>query len=330
MQSLQDRVTQGGVLLFTMLTALLLTGPLAAQQSELFEAIDRAKAGVTAVPESEVVRARSRLDTTMDDLAALLERSGEETEWGWKEYLHWEELTEQLQREAPDLKTLRRTYDNLRRKHEGLELRQFLAVRESLIDYINALSFTSQPNQSELFRGLLDQLREAVESAQRDPSAESYSLLGRILGTLESADQAPEVVRLVRKEFGHPNLVARIAGDFITRNTEQAIDDSRPVSEEILGSYQTGTASTSGRVTLHTVPNSTQAELRATLTAETASKNVGRRPVGKLGNVVIYSDSFSKVTATKRILIDDGDLSSCASQARATTCTDIHGVCALS
>ncbi|MEC7602455.1 MAG: hypothetical protein VX668_00435, partial [Planctomycetota bacterium] len=219
-------------------------------------------------------------------------------------------------------------YDYLRRKHEGLEMAHFTDVRSALNDFINASNFTRQENQVQLYAELLDDLKEAVKVANQTPSAASNSTLGRILGTLEAAGQVPDLVSDVRSHFGQPNLMARVSNSFIVRNTEQTIDDQREVSEEILGSQQTGEAHTLGTVTLNTVTNPDQAELKAVLEATTTAQNIGRRSIGNLGTIVIHSDSESQATASKSILIDDGHLSSTAARARATTRTKINKVSA--
>lgn len=329
MQTSQNRATHGWVFLFAIVFTLTVP-PFAetAFSSDLDQKIEEAKSHLAAVPASEIDRTRVVLDRALEDLDALLLRSDEETDWGWREYLRWEDFTAALNSETPDLAVLRRTYDYLRRKNEGLEMKHFTNVRSALIDYINASHFTRQENQVQLYSELLDQLKGAIVVAQEDPSAESYSRLGRILGTLDAAGQVPGLVNHVRSHFAQPNLIARVSNDFIERNTAQTIDDQRSVSEEILGSQQTGEAHTVGTVTLKTVPNQKYAELEAVLTATTTAQNVGRRPIGNLGTIVIHSDSESSATAKKKILIDDGDLTSTAARACATTKTKIKKVCA--
>ena len=329
MQTSRDRATHGWVLFLAIvftLTSQTLT--LADSPAAFDEKIDAAKAHLVAVPVSEVDRTRRVLDRALAKLDALFLRSDEETDWGWREYLRWEDLTTTLNSETPDLSILRRTYDYLRRKHEGLEMAHFTDVRSALNDFINASNFTRQENQVQLYAELLDDLKEAVKVANQTPSAASNSTLGRILGTLEAAGQVPGLVSDVRSHFGQPNLMARVSNSFIVRNTEQTIDDQREVSEEILGSQQTGEAHTLGTVTLNTVTNPDQAELKAVLEATTTAQNIGRRPIGNLGTIVIHSDSESQATASKSILIDDGHLSSTAARARATTRTKINKVTA--
>ena len=329
MQTSRDRATHGWVLFLAIvftLTSQTLT--LADSPAAFDEKIDAAKAHLVAVPVSEVDRTRRVLDRALAKLDALFLRSDEETDWGWREYLRWEDLTTTLNSETPDLSILRRTYDYLRRKHEGLEMAHFTDVRSALNDFINASNFTRQENQVQLYAELLDDLKEAVKVANQTPSAASNSTLGRILGTLEAAGQVPGLVSDVRSHFGQPNLMARVSNSFIVRNTEQTIDDQREVSEEILGSQQTGEAHTLGTVTLNTVTNPDQAELKAVLEATTTAQNIGRRPIGNLGTIVIHSDSESQATASKSILIDDGHLSSTAARARATTRTKINKVSA--
>ena len=94
MQTSQNRATHGWVLLLAIVFTLTSqTLALADSPSAFDEKIDAAKAHLVAVPVSEVDRTRRVLDRALAKLDALFLRSDEETDWGWREYLRWEDLT---------------------------------------------------------------------------------------------------------------------------------------------------------------------------------------------------------------------------------------------
>jgi len=309
---------------------LLSSGTAAAQGTDegLAAAIETAKGSLRPVTTEQVAAARTALDASLVDLDRLLARNGGENRDGWYQYLRLDDLRSQIASETPDLALLREIHGAMRRKAEGLELRQFLAVRDRLETYIDTAFFAGQADQNALYVGLLERVAQAYPAALAEPTPENLSVLGRLVDRLESAGQAPAVVSLVRARFSRPNLFARVSAGFIGRNTERPVDDVRPVSEEILGTHQTGTAHTVGTVRLRPVPNAERAELLVELTGTNHSSTTGRRPVGRRNEVVIVSESVSSVLATKRLLIQDGGIIDCPADASACTRTTICNVCA--
>lgn len=302
------------------------TQHLAAQDLESH--IAAAKQELSPVTEAQVDALRTELKASLASLDQLLIKSGEDIQYGWHEYLEWPELNSQVSAATPDLLFLGKIRERLRRKDEGLELPAFQKLRHHLVAFIDKAFFLQQADQNALYTSLLDRLPAAVAEARANPNPENLSVLGRILGRLDAAGQAPHVVQSVRSEFGQPNLVARVSGDFISRNTAQPVDDTRPVSEMILGTHQVGTAHTLANVTLRPVPNAHRAELVATLDGTTTSENTGYRPLGRRNQVVIRSTSDSTVTAWKRIFLGDGSVETCPAWADACTKSTIHSVCA--
>ena len=84
---------------------------------------------------------RQQLNTALDELDALLQRSGEDREEGWKKYLRWDAVQAQLEAEQPDVRKLQPELAQFYRNHNGLEMDQFTGVRDSLRDYMNAIVF---------------------------------------------------------------------------------------------------------------------------------------------------------------------------------------------
>ena len=57
-------------------------------------------------PAARLEERREQLDTALEELDALLQRSGEDREEGWKKYLRWDAVQSQLEADKPDLRKL--------------------------------------------------------------------------------------------------------------------------------------------------------------------------------------------------------------------------------
>ena len=85
-------------------------------------------------PAARLEERREQLDTALEELDALLQRSGEDREEGWKKYLRWDAVQSQLEADKPDLRKLQPSLAQFYRNHNGLEMNQFTGVRDSLRD----------------------------------------------------------------------------------------------------------------------------------------------------------------------------------------------------
>lgn len=323
------RIMQLGMFWCFSVFALALVGSVSGQDASNWTAdIANARATLKNVEPAAAASAKAKLQSALGELEALLKRSGEETELGWKEYLNWPALSEAAVAEQPDLKVLRSVYSSLRAKHEGLEMRQFTSVRDALWNYLNLQYYSTLPDQAKVYNGLLDTVEKILATPDWDKNQELFANLGLNLGVLETAGQAKELIAKVRSKYSQPNLLVRVTGDFIARNTKQAVDDTTDINEEILGTHQTGTAHTVGTVWLRPVANSKKAQLRAEMSAVTSSVSVGRKDVGPLGQIVINSQGETTVAATKEVMIDDLGLAAWDAVACCDTNTTICGICA--
>lgn len=289
--------------------------------------IEAARPQLHPLTSDDLAAANQQLRAALIRLDALLVANGEEIRAGWRAYLRWDELEAQLTAPTPDNAVLARIHDSMRRKYASLELPSFMNLRKELGEFLAVSVMVSTEDQLKIYGSLLDLIAKTYDEAQGDPSPEKLSLLGRSIDRLAGAGQAPEVVAYVRHRYSHANVVARVSGAFIEGNSEQPVDDTRPVSEMILGTHQRGTAQTVGTVIIRPVPNSERAEFEAVLLGTTTGANRGTRPLGR-NTLVITSTSVSSVEAYKPLYLAPEGLQTCPADAYACTRTSICSICA--
>ncbi|MEZ6107352.1 MAG: hypothetical protein R3B96_14840 [Pirellulaceae bacterium] len=277
--------------------------------------------------DEDVAAAKADLQSALDRLNDQLTRNGDEIRDGWRLYLRWEEIDAQVAAPSPNLAVLVEVRDSMRRRHPGLELPAFQNLRAELTAFIGLMTYAQVPDQVGAYNALLDQLAALDAEAQSAPTASNYSLMGRIADRLENAHQAPGVVEFLRARYGSPNIVARVSADFIESNSERAVDDTRPVSEVILGTQQRGTARTVGTITVRPTANAQRAELIATLRGTSTGANVGTRSLGR-NTLVINSTSDSTLEARKRLFLTPSGIESCPTTTEACTRSTILSICA--
>ena len=188
-----------------------------AASGDLLKAVEASRDDFRPITEADILAVRQRTNASLAELQRQLEAGSAPHAEGWKAYLLWDELTEQLTQERPDPRVLRAVHERLRRNNKGLELEVFVRLREDLFEYANLLSFTGLPDLSNYYDTLLTELAKAWTAYQTAPSYETSHDLGRILGLLETSRQAPTLVARVREHFGQANVVAWVSADLTMR-----------------------------------------------------------------------------------------------------------------
>lgn len=288
---------------------------------ELPALLRAAKDQLQPAPAEEINAARERLTEQMEKLDGYLTPGGENGK-AWKRYLEWDVLRDQTAADATlNVRELDRAYWKFRANHEGLELDVFQKVADSLEEFYGMAAASASPQFNDYMKGQLEQLAETIGKYAAEPTEEQNSSIGLVMGRLEIAHQAPELVRAVRKNLSHPNLSVQVSERFINAGMSRPVDDSRPVVDNILGTHITGDGRTMGKVTVNLRPSRSNAQLETVLEGSVVTDTVGQN-----GPVYIYSDGVTKVRAVKRITLDKEGLSSKPAVCRATTDTDIQGI----
>ncbi|MEC9002946.1 MAG: hypothetical protein VX644_06205 [Planctomycetota bacterium] len=261
------------------------------------------------------------LSAALKDLDALLKRSGEDREEGWKKYLRWDAVQEQLSAEKPDIRQLQPALAQFYKNHNGLEMGQFTGVRNTLRDYMNALVFQNAEGAKKSHTAQMAQLSKRLDAYLKQPNSEDAWAIGRGVGWLVRSRQAPEMRARLSKAFANDNLVLQASQRFVEINGSSEVEDTTDITDVILGTSITGVAETKGLITAAMVPNKDRVSIDIRLKGETTSKNVGTNR-----GVVIHNRGVTQIDATKRVYFDLTGIHSDPAEAKCTTDSTIDSI----
>lgn len=282
------------------------------------------KGHYTAVTDKQIAANKTKLNEAIKVLDSLLKNSGKEREDGWKKKLLWEDMQAQLKaKDGPNLRILQTVSAKYYRNKNGLEMKQFMGVRDRLRDYTNAVYFAKLANADKVYQAKLDQLAKLLETHASKPTTTSALAIGRILGWLENAGQADSLVKATRHHYYRPNLIGHASARMLTAGIDDKVNDKTKVNEVILGTDVNGTAVTRGDVSGALVPNSTRGIIEIRLNANATSENVGYNR-----SVTIYTSGKTKIDATKRLVFDSNGIRALPAEAKCSTQTTVNDIAA--
>ena len=277
--------------------------------------------GFVPWPAARLEERREQLNTAFEELDALLQRSGEDREEGWKKYLRWDAVQSQLEAENPDLRKLQPSLAQFYRNHNGLEMDQFTGVRDSLRDYMNAILFQDVERAKKLHAEQLSQLTKRLDAYLKNPNSEDAWAIGRGVGWLTRSQQEPEMEARLSQAFSHDNLFLQVSQRFVGINGGSEVEDVTDITDYILGTSIKGVAKTKGLITMAMIPNQKRVSIGILLKGETTSKNVG---VNR--GVVIHNRGVTQIDATKQIYFDAHGINSDPAEAKCTTDSTIDSI----
>lgn len=264
---------------------------------------------------------RQQVETALRELDALLLRSGEDREKGWKKYLRWEVIQEQLNADQPDVRKLQPALAQFYRNENGLEMNQFTGARNALRDYMNAIVFKDAKRAQTAHTGQLAQLSKRLDAYLKKPNNEDAWAIGRGAGWLVRSQQAPEMQAQLNRIFTHQNLVFQASRRFVALNGGSEVEDTMDIRDFILGTSIEGVAKTKGMISLATIPSNQRVSIDIQLKAETTSKNIGYNR-----GVVIHNHGVTQINATKRIYFDADGVQSDPAEAQCSTESTIDSI----
>ena len=281
------------------------------------------KVSFTPIGDAHIRARRSQLRRAMNRLDRFLARGGPDTQNGWKRYLRWNDLLAQVDpQQQPDAKTLQTIGGQYFKGADGLELAEFVAVRDALQNYHAAVANRTNEEFKEQVESRLDALADVLaEYAEPEPSA-THRVEEHVVW-LQRSQQAGHLTRLLRREYSRPNFLLQASEQLISAGIDDEVDDTTPLSDRILGTRIRGTGRTVGQVQAYLAANNHGAALEIVLTGTTNSNTVGRN-----GPVTIYTTGVTEVTGRKRIVIGADGLQPEPATAYCRTSTNINGISA--
>ncbi|HEY1786264.1 MAG TPA: hypothetical protein VGG30_11970, partial [Pirellulales bacterium] len=323
--------------------------------AEVVAAVKQAAGEFHPPTEAELAAARTRLQTDLASLEQYLKQLGK-VGTGWRVYLALDELNKELAAgpapakpakpetaeggdvaapgdEAADtrLATLWDIQSRFVTDTPGLEMPQFLAVGDALEDYIE-LAETIEPaaadgqqkpsKLAEQYASKMADLAKMLEEYQTKPTEELAANVDQVLGWLWRRHLDRDVVSLVRRAYGRPNLYVAVEKGLIATGVERPIDErNAPISDNILGTQINGRATTVGQVKLDLVPNLNHAMFDVLL-----SGTVSTNTVGQNGPATIHASGTTKIAGRKRVSVDALGVHTVPATAAAVVSTRINSV----
>jgi len=278
-------------------------------KSGLDQSITSARGSLRADQLPDPVITKLELQASLSRLHGFLSSANDNRSEGWLNFLRWEELQQELSKEAPQPEVLVQIERNMRQNYRGLEMRIFSEVRLRLREYIHAVRFGMQPNETlQSLEKRFDKLAVAVGSDATGSDLERQREIGFVLSLLDQTGQSKDLVQAVRSTFSRPNVRVLVSEEFIHRQFSRPVSQVNPVNENILGTQICGTGYLSGTVTPCLIQNSHQAALSLLLSASFSSRNVGTNRGVRLqtrGNANI--DAAESLSLTDNGLVTNND-----------------------
>lgn len=292
---------------------------------DLRQQIDDARTRFRPVDRNEVAARAAALQRALAALDHTLNRSRPGYAAGWKAYLRWDQLTENLRSDADevDVEALRDTYERFRRNNRGLEMPQFLQARDRLRDYLEAVQASREAKLQDNYTATLDELVTHLNEYEANPTGVHGPEIGRTVSWLQSSGQAPELVSAVQHRFAYPNLYARASERFLAVGFSDRVDRVTPVSDVILGTSLRGTARFLANQSAATIPSARDARLNILLHGTVYSNNIGYN-----GPVTIRNSGVTSIAAAKQLIINEQGVFTAPATASGRTNSTIHSISA--
>lgn len=264
-----------------------------------------------------------RLNAAVEQLATYLNTANAEVVAGWRGYLHWEGLTEQLAQPQPDTQVLSKVLLSFRRYRTGLEMEPFQQVQIALRDYIHEAEVLEAMGKDGQFNHCLKQLATLLARCEYDYSYEDAHKIGRELYCLErSIEGGNEALEAIRNQFQHPNAYGRMSLRLINRMLERDVHIETFISDTVDRRRTTGRAMTEAHLSAALAADSQQATIDLVLEGKCRAPTT----ITEQGRVTIRGSFLTQVAARKRIQLNKDGISFQPSEARCSTSVRIHDI----
>jgi hypothetical protein len=280
---------------------------------------DKDKIEVVQKSDEDVARARTQLLAATASLGRYLDGHGRRGR-DWKQYLHWDQLQSVAAAKSLDDKQVREVLARFEADKDGLEMKPYLAVRDALRNYYYTRQARNQEKVGQGLKGL-----ERIQAILKEYGAESKHLaavrIGAYIGELERYQQAPTLVRAVRKHLSHPNLSAYVSSEMVSAALGQRLDEQITVRENILGTSVRGKGLLTGELTASLTPDEHKGSVHVALSGITKTRTTGYN-----GPVQIYSRGVTKLEGSTQIEMTADGLSHAPATGKAVTRTNVEGL----
>ncbi|MBM4005609.1 MAG: hypothetical protein FJ295_20360 [Planctomycetes bacterium] len=283
--------------------------------------LEQARSTYVPLTDERVGEAKRQLQRDLRELDQRLIQSGQERRADWHKFLMWSELQQQIAAAKIDASTMRTILGRFTSGEPGMEWEPVARARQSLRSFLHLALLKGDERARDSFEAALTELAKRHEAFAASGQWDDAVALGRAVGWLDRSRMATDLVAAIHQKFGHSNLQIHVSRRLAASGVEDDVEDTMPVSENILGTQLEGTAHTKGRISLALMPDSKRASMRILLNAKTESNNVGYH-----GPVTIFSRGWTDVSVFKNIHIDSTGIADEMAHADCDTTTVIDDI----
>lgn len=253
--------------------------------------------------------------TTQDLRLDELEKIGAELDWTQRS---GEGPNEKQQ---ADLRALRTILLDYTQRSGKLTDRFFAVLRRHLergfLQYTQWLQADPRAEFNQHLSRLKEHLAKVTDPAQR---AAQGDFAGE-LGWLDATGHAPALVAAMRAEYMLPNANFSVMESFARQVAARPVNNTRPVSENILGRQIYGTATTQGQVVVDFVNDPDQAHVSLQMRGQTVSDSHTHQ-----GPITAYSGAYADIEVRRSILANAGGMIEYEPYGAANLCSEFRGV----
>lgn len=278
-------------------------------QDTLAELAATAAAEFKPVDPEKLTAAKERLKSQATQFENFIKRGGEEREAGWKTFLRWEDLQEELAEEQPRLKVITQVWGLMVGDQPGLENHHFVELREALRNYVELAEVLESDEHA------LSALPQDLDVFVKTPDEKTTADLGMSLGWLQRTNQGADVVKAIRHYYAQPNFFVRGSERLATYGFAEDVNETERINENRDGNDITGTGVTTGKTTATLVPNGKQGEVVVHMEGVTNSRTQSYNPNG----VWVNTTGVTNTEADKSVFFNDEGISSAPAVAHSNT-----------
>ncbi len=251
-------------------------------------------------------------------------RTGSANAQAWIDYLDVEPLLRAIESDESPVSVGRAAQElrfRLLGTSPGLELRVIRELRVAVEELIDAVVFRDKERSLTVVARQLESLADQLRAIDANPTPEQTADLSAVSAVLKSSGQADEVIDSLRQTFDEPNIAVTVSEALLQQAIEQAVDETGPVRECILGTRIIGQANMRGRVTADLLPSDDSAYINVTLMGTVESRNTGYN-----GPVRLRTSGLGSVTATRAVILNGSGVHLANTFADASLSTEIQAI----
>jgi hypothetical protein len=240
----------------------------------------------------------------------------------WRAYVRLDDLRRELQKpEGADLAVLAEIHARLAASHSPLFNEWFKEVEAELRRVLLLSRASNKPAVAGITRDTLDKLSRTIGAYERTLSPEHAAAITAMLGWLSDTGQAPDVVRAVRRHYGHPNLYLDMSGPYVVSGLTRPVAQSAQTTSSIMEATVSGNGTSNGILRAELIPSENNAQLMVVLRGQGSGSSVSAAD-----RVQVTGVSVGAFEARELLTIDPDRILAAPAGATANTNGTITGI----